>query len=657
MRRNILLVFLFSFLCSQNDVLAQERGFVAARQQSKDYVALVIGNSNYPDAPLINPKNDAQAVAGSFKKMGFIVELVLDADKEQMAMAIDRFSSQLYRAKAAVFYFAGHGMQVDGINYLIPVTKTEAGQITKEEQVPYRAVNAGEVLDIMKSNEVMFSLVVLDACRNNPIAGGARGKLKGLASINAPVGSLVMYSTSAGDVAQDGTEANSPFTKAFLQHIQTPGLDVNVLSSKVTKTVQELTSGQQIPGSYSSLNQSFTFVPEYTKDEFDALQKQQQGELTELQKKQAEIDRLRELEEQEMKNKQAALDLLEKQINEMKTKTASGEGDLDKMIQIIEERKKQKDEYDALKEKLAKEQAIRQAQMLAMKKKEYYSNIEKYNKIAESGEFGAEFKPEAWKTVLRNLGVSANIPIGDSVLVMEELGLMPTRYIETATGVPFEMVAIKGGSFKIESGANETKITLKDFYMGQTEVTFAEYDAFCAATNRQKPDDATWGRGTRPVINVSWDDAKAYCAWLSQKTGKNYRLPSEAEWEYAAGGGALNRTKWAGTNDESSLGEYAVYLSNSGSKTASVKSKKPNALGLYDMSGNVWEWCEDDWHGSYNGMPKDGSAWVDNLRGSYRVLRGGSWNNYPYFCRVAYRYYNYPTDRDSYLGFRLVLSF
>ncbi len=262
-----------------------------------------------------------------------------------------------------------------------------------------------------------------------------------------------------------------------------------------------------------------------------------------------------------------------------------------------------------------------------------------------------------------------------------------SNFTETATGVSFEMVAIKGGTFRISSDANEGNetsppydITLKDFYMGQTEVTIGEYLIFCKASNQHWPEWLEkgssyyiYGNGKEknyyktigmaeentehPITGVSWDDAKAYCAWLSQKTGKNYRLPSEAEWEYAAGGGALNRTKWAGTNDESSLGEYAVYSSNSGSKTASVKSKKPNALGLYDMSGNVWEWCEDDYHANYNGIPKDGSAWVDNPRSSLRVYRGGGWSDDAGLCRVSIRGYYFPNYRNYFLGFRVVLSF
>jgi len=161
---------------------------------------------------------------------------------------------------------------------------------------------------------------------------------------------------------------------------------------------------------------------------------------------------------------------------------------------------------------------------------------------------------------------------------------------------------------------------------------------------------------SKPITGVSWNDANEYCTWLSQKTGKKYSLPTEAQWEYAAGGGASNRTKWAGTNNENDLGNFAWYSSNSNSTTHEVgTTQKANSLGIYDMSGNVWEWCMDTWHSNYENAPNNGSAWIDNSS-SYRVNRGGSWNNSSSYCRVANRRSYHPTYRSNFLGFRLVLS-
>ncbi len=434
------ITLLLSVLLIANIMFAQDRGFKKVRVVAKDHVALIIGNSNYPDMPLENPKNDADAVAKEFEEMGFIVEKVIDTDKEQMSMAIDRFSAKLKTAKVAVFYFAGHGMQVDGENYLIPIGKTAGTQISNEEQVAYRAINAGEVLSAMESENIKFSLIVLDACRNNPIKGESRGKMKGLASIDAPAGSLVMYATKAGDVAEDGTGNNSPFTTAFLQHISTPGLDINLLPSRVTKTVNELTDGRQTPGSYVQITQSFTFVPEYTTAELEQIKKQQQGKLTELQQKEVEIQKQKDKEDAEMLRKQAEIDALEKQIADMKNNTG-GETDLDKMIEIIEQKETQKAELLAMQQKAREERIIREKEIADMKQKKFDENIEKYNKIANS-EFGQEMKETAWNSVLRNLGLAqGSVAVGDeNALYMNFFDIL--TFIDQRDGKTYKIVEI-----------------------------------------------------------------------------------------------------------------------------------------------------------------------------------------------------------------------
>ena len=154
-----------------------------------------------------------------------------------------------------------------------------------------------------------------------------------------------------------------------------------------------------------------------------------------------------------------------------------------------------------------------------------------------------------------------------------------------------------------------------------------------------------------PVESVSWNDAQDFAQRLSQKTGKQYRLPSEAEWEYAARAGSS--TKWSFGDNESQLGDYAWFSANSQNKTQRVAQKRPNAFGLFDMHGNVWEWVQDCWHGNYNGAPTDSSAWTTGCSGSYRVLRGGSWIIFPAILRSAYRNGSTPDFRNNISGLRL----
>lgn len=217
-----------------------------------------------------------------------------------------------------------------------------------------------------------------------------------------------------------------------------------------------------------------------------------------------------------------------------------------------------------------------------------------------------------------------------------------------------EMIRISPDSFLMGSNsASEApihKVTFtKPFAIARYETTFEEYDHFAQATKRILPPDRGTGRGRRPVINISQDDAEDYAKWLSQQTGKRYRLPTEAEWEYAARSGGKNEI-WAGTSNESDLAAYAVFSSGG---IEEVGSRKPNGLGLYDMSGNVFERVQDCWIGNYRDAPTDGSAWGRCRHGS-AVLRGGSWFHAADSLRTTYRwtYEVYPYTAP-FIGFRL----
>lgn len=236
-----------------------------------------------------------------------------------------------------------------------------------------------------------------------------------------------------------------------------------------------------------------------------------------------------------------------------------------------------------------------------------------------------------------------------------------------------EMVVVPAGAFTMGSpqteagrdpyeGPQHTVTIGKPFAAGQFAVTFAEWDACVAGggCGSYKPDDKRWGRGDRPVINVSWNEAKAYTAWLSQKTGQSYRLLSEAEREYAARSGALSPFWWgpAVTTDQANFDPTAEIRKGGGVKgeyrrmTLPVKSFVPNGFGLYQVHGNVWEWVEDCWHDNYEGAPGDGTAWTGE-QCSRRVLRGGAWGSPPRSLRAAARTMYFQTLRDSYTGFRV----
>lgn len=219
-----------------------------------------------------------------------------------------------------------------------------------------------------------------------------------------------------------------------------------------------------------------------------------------------------------------------------------------------------------------------------------------------------------------------------------------------------EMIFVEGGRFVMGSNEDENAkpphpVTVPSFWMGKYPVTFDEYDAFCAQTGKEKPADEGLGRGRKPVINVTWEDAQAYCKWLSRQTGAQYRLPSEAEWEFAARGGTASKGfKYSGSNNLDEVGWYRI---NSEQTPHPVGEKKANEIGLQDMSGNVWEWCQDSWHHNYKDAPEDGSAWLAGGTPASAILRGGSWVGNDDNCHSAYREAVAPSKSSVSNGFRV----
>ena len=216
-----------------------------------------------------------------------------------------------------------------------------------------------------------------------------------------------------------------------------------------------------------------------------------------------------------------------------------------------------------------------------------------------------------------------------------------------------EMVVIPPGRFMRGSPTNEPSpqlfVTIAEpFALGRYPVTFDEYDEFAATTGRVPPYDEGWGRGRQPVINVLWHDAQAYVAWLSERTGELYRLPSEAEWEYACRAGTTSRY-CSGDTMHPGLANYGRNVG----RTTPVGQYPANAFGLRDMHGNVWEWCADVWHDNYEGAPIDGTAWLEGVDGHRRVMRGGSWADDRNHLRAADRQMNDPIGRSSIIGFRV----
>lgn len=231
--------------------------------------------------------------------------------------------------------------------------------------------------------------------------------------------------------------------------------------------------------------------------------------------------------------------------------------------------------------------------------------------------------------------------------------------LRNAVWLEIEFVELTGGPFDMgdtfgegEDDELRHQVYLSNFRISKHEITFAQFDAFCEATGRLKPSDNGWGRGRQPVINVSYHDAAAFCKWMSARVQKAVRLPTEAEWEYAARA-AGRKIKWAGTDREADLANLAWYSVNSGNRTHLVGAKQPNALGLFDMNGNAFEWCRDVYDKDYYRRGNLNDPTGPN-RGSRYVLRGGSILSSALDLRCANRHGARPEDTSTLTGFRIV---
>jgi Caspase domain len=229
----------------------------AAQPRPEARIALVIGNASYPGAPLANPVNDARDMAGTLQSAGFHVILRENASLREMHLAAREFGDRLGRDSVAAFYFAGHGMQVRGRNYLVPVD----ADIAREDEVAFAAFDLAAVLDKLDSARSRVNLVILDACRNNPFASRFRVSQAGLAQIDAPPGTLIAFSTAPGSVAADGTGRNGLYTRHLLANLSRPGVPIEEAFKAVRAAVRKDSSGAQTPWESTSLEAAFAMVP------------------------------------------------------------------------------------------------------------------------------------------------------------------------------------------------------------------------------------------------------------------------------------------------------------------------------------------------------------------------------------------------------------
>jgi formylglycine-generating enzyme required for sulfatase activity len=559
--------------------------------------AVIFANQDYDDPryDLQKTHNDADDMAKVLGSMGFeVFPVKKDLNRVDFYREINQLREKLKGYQMVFFYYSGHGAEYEGQNYLIPTDI----KLEYDSDIKANGVEMALVYKVLRQAQVKTSIVALDACRSLPIGKGEVATGLNIPR-NNPAGTFTMYATEAGRVARENRSPNgrnSFFTQELLKHLPIPNLTINEIHYNTRNAVGDATNQEQLPDVADKLGGKLYLL---TKEVIDP----------EKEAMRAEIERLKAEREAALKNTATPAD----------------------------------------------------------------------------------------NTRVTPLSV---IPTQDRAVAQ--------RSKPTPTDLPFiDMAFIKGGTFKMGStdGSGDEKpvhnVTVSSFYMGKYEVTVEQFAAFVTATNYQT--DAEKGDGsyayingswqkkaginwrhdeegnerptsqhTYPVVHVSHNDAVAFCDWLSKKEGKTYRLPTEAQWEYAAGGSSHTKYSWGNSEtsgvsgnvaDETAKKKYSSWTTLSGYTdgyvyAAPVGKFAANTFGLYDMSGNVWEWCSDWYADNWYAQPAAGKPNPENqTHGSKtdRVLRGGSWTDSPYGARVAFRFNFRPPDFRSYLvGFRVV---
>jgi len=622
-------------------------------------VALVIGNAAYQHTSVLkNPVNDARAMTKKLQNVDFEVISGLDLNYAEMAGLVRDFSRKARTASTSLLFYAGHGVQVEGRNYLVPIDAT----LEHESDVSAELMELQPLLNQISAVD-RTSIILLDACRNNPLAKNlvrAMGMRSadvgsGLAATVRTSGSFIAFATAPDHIAYDGEDTHGYFTEELLSRIETPGLEVTDLMRQVRSSVRQRTEnkerGAQIPWHQEALEGPFYFSPSNTATQNNA-------QAAPVMKTQPEPQQ----EANFAVNEEALFESTALQHWE----AVKGEPTPEKLRAFLSE-------YGTSKMgNLAREalQGLANKAWRKVKKKDeaalktFINDYPGTNEVAFATENLIKLELEKPtvssskddNTVLWKLIVSG-------ILIIVVIGGAIIYIYPTSKRFEPEMVRIPGGIFEMGcvsgNGCEDDekpvrRVTIKPFEIGKYEITFDEWQA-CVDDGNCKPKkiERNIRKERHPIVFISWNEIKKnYLPWLNNKSGKNYRLPTEAEWEYAARGNSEAAYWWG---DIAST-KYANYHKLKKWKTSSpIGSFPQNPFGLYDMHGNVSEWTEDCLHKNYTLAPKDGSAWLDEFHGNcdIRIIRGGYWDNYATYIRSANRFWFDKNQRNEHIGFRL----
>ncbi len=508
---------------------AQSRDIGVEGMRSEKRVALVVGNAAYPSSPLRNPVNDARAMAQTLRALGFEVLARENAGEKDLKRAIEEFGDRLRGGGVGLFFYAGHGIQVGGRNYLVPVD----AQIRTERDVEIEAIDAARVLARMDEARNRLNIVVLDACRDNPFGRSFRSSARGLAAIDAPSGTWIAYATSPGKLARDGEGANGLYTGELLQAMRQPGLKLEDVFKRVRQAVRTKTKGEQIPWEASSVEGDFFFaLPRTASATPQPVPAPPAPEITK--------EVVREYGTLAIRGRLAGIEVW------------------------LDERKLG---------------ATEAGTALVM------SNL-------PAGTYRLKAKKAGHKDWEREVQVAAN-QRAEVTIDLEPLRQEPPATLKTEDGAEMVLVPagefwMGSESEEYVDEKPRHRVYLDAYHIDKVPVTNALYGRFMRAASRQAPGywtDSNWNGASQPVVGVNRHDAEAYCKWAGK------RLPTEAEWEKSARGTDGRKYPWGdqwdasrANSDESNLGKPTPV----GSYPSGA-----SPYGALDMAGNVWQWVAD----------------------------------------------------------------
>lgn len=679
-------------------------------------VAFVVGINAYnnlkPDQQLRKAVNDARAIGAALNDVGFQVIQAEDATRNEFLRTWQRFLNSVEPGDVATIFFAGHGIELNGVNFLLPrdVPRPDDG----EELMRGTAIRVSALMERLREQNPQVAVWIIDACRDSPYAGPgvtrSVGSTRGLKREEPPKGTLVMMSAGTGQGALDAlslsdASPNSVYTRTLLPLLKQPGLEITDLAKRVRTQVEMLASTigrDQRPAFYHELSGDFFLVAPTRETSSSPAASSVTGlseaalgwssvkdvtnpELLEAFIRQFNGTFYAGLAQAKLTELRKSQTLAAPPLIAMASDPAAaiaGPDSLSRTQSAPGPNRRPSSAMEAAQAWLAVKDST-DPQLLDAFLQRHGDSIyaaQARNRIADLRDESNSSKmaaivpqrPAAAKSATPAVGIfpqTRSAPLSAS----QERALKPKDAFEECANCP-EMVVVPAGSFTIGSPENEpgragnegpqhTVSIAKAFAVGKFAVSFADWEACLAAggCNGYKPADQAGRRGRHPVINVSWNDAKAYLEWLSKTTGKPYRLLSEAEREYVARAGSTTPF-WFGATISSKQANYNGTIADAmGEKgefrqrTLPVDFFAANPFGLHQVHGNVYEWTEDCWRPSYAGAPSDGSARTQAECGA-RTIRGGSLADAANALRSAARSGYAPDNRSERIGFRVARS-